>query len=243
MYKFDTHIHTKYSPCSNLEIKDILDLAEEHDLHTIFVRDHNTCDGTLRAAELSRRYNVNVVRSLEAKTQFGEISIDYLTVKNCYELMKIKKKDAFDFIKLSEKRNELKENNKELIVGLMHPYSGGIRGGFDFEALYKTGYLYSYTGIINFFDYTEINGACMKVEENKKAIELAKKFDLSVVYGSDSHFKSQIGKLYSMTKTEDIRQAIVDKKVINPDVSDINYKSSIIYRIKSSIIKAIPLLK
>ncbi len=48
-FKIDLHVHTSYSPCSNLSLRTIETVARKRGLDGIAITDHNTIAGSVRA--------------------------------------------------------------------------------------------------------------------------------------------------------------------------------------------------
>ena len=47
--RFDTHIHTNFSPCSNMRPEDVVRRAFEMRLSEIVIKDHDQIEGAIRA--------------------------------------------------------------------------------------------------------------------------------------------------------------------------------------------------
>ena len=54
MKKYDLHIHTEYSRCSNLKPEILLKLAKKLKFDGIAVTDHNTIKGSLAVKRLNK---------------------------------------------------------------------------------------------------------------------------------------------------------------------------------------------
>src|SRR3990167_1868027 len=61
MLKYDLHMHTCYSKCSNLRPEILLKTAKERGLNGIAVTDHNTIEGALRIKNLNKDKNFEVI--------------------------------------------------------------------------------------------------------------------------------------------------------------------------------------
>jgi len=70
----DYHVHTKYSACSNSEIKDVIRVAVNRGLSGIAITDHNTMRGVLQA----KSDKIKIIRGMEIKCQYGEMLCLYL---------------------------------------------------------------------------------------------------------------------------------------------------------------------
>ena len=78
MKKYDLHIHTKYSPCSNLDPNLILKIAKKLKLDGIAITDHNNMKGAIKTYKLNRNKDFEVIKATELKTNKSEIIALYL---------------------------------------------------------------------------------------------------------------------------------------------------------------------
>ena len=76
--KYDLHIHSKYSACSNSSLKDIIKKAKKTSLDGIAITDHNIIKGALEAKKLNKNKDFEVIVSSEIKTDNGEILAYYI---------------------------------------------------------------------------------------------------------------------------------------------------------------------
>lgn len=72
MLRLDLHTHSKYSPDSSLEVKEIVKTATKRGIHGVCVADHNTLRGSSLAETLEVR-GVIVVRGVELSSKEGHI--------------------------------------------------------------------------------------------------------------------------------------------------------------------------
>ena len=70
-FKIDLHVHTSYSPCSNLSVRTIEKVALKRGLDCLAITDHNTIEGALEFK--SRVSHLLVIVAEEIKTREGEI--------------------------------------------------------------------------------------------------------------------------------------------------------------------------
>ena len=208
MKKYDLHIHTKYSKCSNLEPKDILKIAKSKGLNGIAITDHDTIQGALETYKLNKDKNFEVIIGEEISTDLGHVQAFY--VKEKINPGKFK-----DVIKEIKKQNAL--------VVIPHPNDFGIiRDSKINLKKYK-----------DFFDAVEgINGRVFFNAFNRKTQKQIKTLNLSVTAGSDAHFKEEIGKCSTLFE-KDLRSALKEKKTKIQG----NNKQSIIPKIKSTILR------
>ena len=102
--KFDTHIHTNRSPCSNMRPEKLVEKADKC-LDTIVVCDHNEIDGAFRAREICAQESRKLIVELgiEFSTEFGEFGAKFLNESECEQFMAARnEKKKFDFKRLFE---------------------------------------------------------------------------------------------------------------------------------------------
>ena len=169
--KYDLHIHTYKSPCSNLKPITILKTAKKKGLDGIAIVDHNTIQGGLEVKKLNKDKNFEVIVGSEISTKHGEIIGLYLKKE-------IKSRNILEVIK------EIKKQGGLIIIP--HPFTLGI---------FRKGAKSHLSKIKNKIDAIEaINCRCFFKSENKKAFSFAKKNNLAKTAGSDAHFAPEIGK-------------------------------------------------
>ena len=108
-YKYDLHIHSKYSFDSWSSPNKILKEAKKKNLDFIAITDHDTIKGGVEANGISKNYNIEVIIGCEVKTDIGDIIGLFLTkeIKSNHWLKVIK---------------EIKAQNG--LVLFPHPYTG-----------------------------------------------------------------------------------------------------------------------
>lgn len=187
MKKYDLHIHSNKSSCSNLTPGKILKTAKKRKLNGIAVVDHNTIAGALKVKKANKDRNFEVIVGAEIKTKHGEIIGLYLKKE-------IKSRNIFKVIE------EIKKQKGLVIVP--HPFTYGILRKGAKSHLLK---------IKDKIDAIESrNCRCMFKSENIKASKFAKKYKLAVTAGSDAHFASEIGGCYTVFNG-DLRTALKKK--------------------------------
>jgi len=103
MKKYDLHIHTKYSPCSNLDPRLILKTYKKLGYNGIAITDHNSIKGAIKTYKLNKDKDFEVIKAAELKTNKGEIIALYINeeikTKDLFEVLdKIKQQDAIAII-------------------------------------------------------------------------------------------------------------------------------------------------
>jgi predicted metal-dependent phosphoesterase TrpH len=73
MLRMDLHLHSRYSPDSSCEVRDILRVAVSRDLNGICISDHHSLRGSLKAHGMAREEGLIVVRGMEVSSREGHI--------------------------------------------------------------------------------------------------------------------------------------------------------------------------
>jgi len=186
--KYDLHIHTKYSPCSNLKPHILLKTAIKKGLNGIAVTDHNTIKGALAVKKLNKNKDFEVIVGEEIKTNKGEILAYYLN--------KEIKPGNFE-----EVLENIKQQNALAVIA--HPFTVGIcrrKTKIAFKKIKNKIDAIETFNARNIFNYS-----------NKKAQSLAKKLNLAQTAGSDAHFAFEIGKAFTIFDSS-LRIALKNKK-------------------------------
>ena len=173
MMKFDLHIHSKYSKDSFMEPKRIIGIAKKRGLSGIAITDHNTISGSLEAERVNKDNDFIIVRGSEIKTEYGDIIGLFIRDE-------IKVRNFLDVYQEIKKQGGL--------VILPHPYSKNTH--FPEEL------------ISQYIDIIEVLNSRQKEERNKKAFELAKRYNKPISAGSDAHSYFEIGKSYIILEEE-----------------------------------------
>lgn len=174
MLKYDLHIHTYYSRCSNLKPAVILKTAKKKGLDGVAITDHNTIKGALEVKKANKDPVFEVIIGEEIKTDKGEVLAYYL------------KKE----IKPGKFAHVIKEiKAQKALAVIAHPYTFG---------LLRKPLRIDLNKIKDSIDAIEsINGRCFFKFENLKAQIKAKELNLAQTAGSDAHFAFEIGKCYT----------------------------------------------
>jgi predicted metal-dependent phosphoesterase TrpH len=162
------HVHSQYSSDSNLSLEKIAETCRTENIETAILADHNN---------LATSQTINGVRIIageEIKTNQGEIIA--LFIKN-----KIK-----SVLSLLETIQLIKEQGGLVIVP--HPLDPLRRSSIRKEALLK---IVDQVDIIEIFNARNILGFI-----NKKAAELACRYNKIKIVGSDAHLASEITNTY-----------------------------------------------
>lgn len=186
--KFDLHAHTKYSPrCGYMEPKTIVKLARKRELDGIAITDHDTIKGSMKAREYADK-SLEVIIGSEVMTSRGEVIGLFLSD----EIL------STDFISVVE---EIHDQNGIAIVP--HP----------FDTLRKSA-LWPTEDDVKYLDGVEgFNARNVYQKSNMDAIEFGKKHKLAITAGSDAHFSNEVGNAGVITDDEDLREAILSRKI------------------------------
>lgn len=164
MIKIVFHVHSQYSPDSNLSQEKIAEICRAKNIKTVILADHNN----LAPARIIN--SVRIIPGEEIQTKQGEIIGLFLK----YKIPK----------GLSLKQSIKKIKKQEGLVVAPHPFEGLRLKALKKEILIKN---------INEIDIIEVfNSRNLFNSDNKKACALAKKYKKIQIAGSDAHLASEI---------------------------------------------------
>lgn len=187
--RYDLHMHTHYSRCSNLRPDTLLKLAQKRKLDGIAITDHHEIKGALEVKKLNKSKNFEVVVGEEISTNYGDVLVYYLSEK-------IYKIDFYEVV------DEVKRQNA--LITIAHPYRTTIIHNHKFQIPIEK--------IKNKIDAIEcFNARMMYPSDNRKAEETADKLGIAKTAGSDAHFFFEIGTAYTIFDN-DLRTALKRKK-------------------------------
>ncbi len=189
-YRFDLHIHTIYSD-GMIKPADVIKYAKVMGMDGVAITDHDTFDGSKKAAKAAKKEGVILVPGVEITTRFGDILA--LGIKEAiYGL------DA-DLSGIKKIIHKIHEKGGAAIIA--HPFVGSWPNGSLADHIKKLD-----------FDAIEIFNSMTSdifgIETNVKAMELAKKMKMPGTGGSDAHSLEMIGTAFTISKTKDIVSAI-----------------------------------
>ena len=189
MSKYDLHMHTHYSKCSNLKPETILKLAKKLGLNGIAITDHNEIKGALEVKKLNKDKNFEVIVGEEISTNCGDVLVYYLDKK-------IEEIDFFAAVRQAR--------NQDALVILPHPFRTTLVSNHKFQLPLEQ--------VKKKIDAIECFNARTLPGDNKKANAAAERLGIAKTAGSDSHFFFEIGTAFSIFDG-DLRSAIKKKKV------------------------------
>ena len=183
--KIDLHVHTSYSPCSNLSLRTIEKVALKRGLDGIAITDHNTIEGALELK--SRVSHLLVIVAEEIKTREGEI-IGYFLTDTIPPALSVR-----------ETIQEIKRQGG--LVSIPHPFDTLRTSRLGRAALEE---------IISEVDMIEIfNSRDLLQQIDSEFIEEFKKKGVVPVVGSDAHQRWEIGKSYMIMEEFNSPQAFL----------------------------------
>jgi predicted metal-dependent phosphoesterase TrpH len=187
--KYDLHIHTHYSKCSNLKPKTILRLAKKRKLDGIAITDHHEIKGALEVKKLNKDKNFEVIIGGEIATNYGDVLVYYLK----------KKIDEIDFSKVVEEARK-----QDALIILPHPFRRTMVNDHKFKL--------PLSKVKNRIDAVEcLNARMLFKSDNMKADKIATKLNIAKTAGSDAHFSFEIGTAYTVFDGN-LRTALKKKK-------------------------------
>lgn len=185
-FKYDLHVHTKEgSHDATLSIYDVLRILEEKEYDGVLITDHNSYKGYKRYLDDMRgMFSISVIKGIEYDT----IDAGHMLVimpsnvnLNILEYRGLSLNQLLDIV-----------HSYGGIVGAAHPYYDanlGIAKSFKYK---------DHLDILKSLDFIETFNASEPDKHNKDSASLAKKYNLPVTGGSDSHNYRNIGKGYTL---------------------------------------------
>ncbi len=187
MLKYDLHMHTCYSKCSNLRPEVLLKAAKERGLNGIAITDHNTIEGALKIKGLNKDRNFEVIVGEEITTEYGDVLAYYLQKP-------IKATDFFGVVEEAKKQNGL--------IVIPHPFRSSINPYHKFKMPFEE--------IKGKIDAIECFNARTLPGDNSKADKTADSLNIAKTGGSDAHFKFEVATAYTILNGN-LRKALKDK--------------------------------
>jgi predicted metal-dependent phosphoesterase TrpH len=179
--KADLHVHTVYSPDSLITLEELVFYARKRGLNAVAITDHNRVDGALKMA---RETDFLIIPGTEVNSKDGHV------------------------IALNVRETVPKGLSAEETVERIHG-TGGIAIACHPFALFK-GSLGKHAG--GSFDAVEtINASASPFKRSvRKAEEVAARFKLPRVAGTDAHYAPAIGYAYTVVDAEPSVDSIVN---------------------------------
>ena len=164
--RFDMHVHTELSPCSNLAVRDLLAQARNRGLDGVCITDHNTMEVRRVIREGIQADGLVVIIGMEYDTPEGDFLV---------------------FGPLEDLRPGL---GAQALLKTVNHRGGAVVAAHPFRAGRLTaGHLLS-SGLVGIIE--AINGR-NKAAENARAFALARQQALTLCGGSDAHDLEELG--------------------------------------------------
>lgn len=186
MFKTEFHVHTIFSKDSLLSYWFLLIMLKIKKINTIVITDHNEICGAIKYKQKMKKYGIEVIVGEEIFTNKGEIIGIGLNKKIESGLT------PKETIRLIKEQNGL--------VCVPHPYDEKrFKTVLDIKEIYKNK---------KNIDFIEVhNGRNLKFEFSIKQEEIAEKYKIKKIIGSDSHTFFEVGRNY----------IISNKKIVDID--------------------------
>lgn len=178
--KAEFHIHTTYSKDSILNKYFLFLICKLKKISCIAITDHNEVAGALKYKDFFEKHSIKVIVGEEIFTEDGEIIGLYLTEK------------ILPNLSVEETIQEIRKQNG--LVYIPHPYD---------EKRYKTVLkLEKLEKIVEQVDFIEChNGRNVKESYSERQNELAEKYNLRKIIGSDAHTFYEVGRNYCLVNS------------------------------------------
>ncbi len=168
--KCDFHCHTFYSYDSSALPKEMVEVALKKGIDCLAITDHGQIKGAIEAIEFAKGKPILIIPGIEIKTKEGDVL--GLGIKEKVE----------DGLSAKETILKIKKLGGLAIIphpfALFYPFKGNLKE------------------ILKIIDGIEVLNASVFGSGNKKAFELAKKFNLPFTVGSDAHFPNFVGRVW-----------------------------------------------
>lgn len=194
--KIDMHCHSYYSRDGISSPESLVFQAKKKGLDGIALTDHNTTKGWQRAQKMANELGIFLIQGEEIKIKENNKTIGEILAYFITKEINPQGKTIEEIIK------EIKEQNGIAIIA--HPYHW--KKPFKKLEAYK-----------NLADGVEVfNSRSQSRKGNKMSLDFAKKNNLSMIAGSDSHTTFEIGRAYievNATNIEEVKDLIKNNKV------------------------------
>lgn len=207
--KFDMHCHTKEgSMDAKIGIKEYIEILNSKGFDGMLVTDHDSYKG----------YNY-------WKNHQDIMPKDFIVLKG----IEYDTRDAGHFIVIMPDEVDLRllsvRGMRAVILSKLVHYFGGVLGpahpyGMGSSSAMFFGKMKKNPDLIERFDFLEGFNSCELINSNIRARELAKKYNLPCIGGSDSHKAMYVGTAYTdfdypITCNDDMIRAIKENKIVS----------------------------
>ncbi|MHA1311000.1 MAG: PHP domain-containing protein [Candidatus Helarchaeota archaeon] len=191
----DPHIHTKFSPCSQIGLKDLFNTSINIGLNAIIITDHNILSFQI-LEKLPNEYKEDLLVLIGEEITSVDGDILAYGIKNVVP----------------------QGLTAEKTIELIHAQNGIAIAAHPYRLFHKG---YSPFGLgdkifeLNLDAIEGINGG-NSIESNRKAVKAAKTLNLPAIGGSDAHFSNDIGKVImkipEIKKIEEFIKCVKEKR-------------------------------
>jgi predicted metal-dependent phosphoesterase TrpH len=210
----DLHVHTTYSKDSLITPKDLVFYAKKRGLNAVAVTDHDQLEG---ARKIAKETDFLIISGVEVSSRDGHI-----VALNVQELIPKG---------LSAAETVERIHGAGGVAIACHPY------------VYFKGCLKEKVSAT--FDAIEvINARAFPFKRSvEKAEELAKKFGLSRVAGTDAHYGPQIGYGYTVIEAADSSLEAIAKAIVNGDCQPFGQPVPAVINVQQQILRIKRMIK
>ena len=190
--KIDMHCHVREGSIdSKVPIEEFIKKLQSKGIGGMLVTDHDTYNGY--------RHWKNTIKGRKYKDFVVLKGIEYDTLDAGHIIVIMPEN-------LKLRLMELRGMPVQLLIPIVHNY-GGILGpahpfGEKFMSFMNSKAYKRNPDILSEFDFIEVFNACESKMANDKALEMAKKYNLTGTAGSDSHKTESIGYAYTVIPDE-----------------------------------------
>lgn len=164
--KIDFHTHTSASKDSSMTPRELVSAARRRGLDRIVVTDHNSIAGAIAAHRIDPEL---VIVGEEVRTTRGEILAVFVTEELPRDL--------------SPKETISRLRDQGAFISIPHPFDR-----------WRAWRLADLEEIASLVDAVEVfNARCLRSSDNEKALEFARRHQLSGTAGSDAHAPFELG--------------------------------------------------
>lgn len=219
-FKYDCHIHTKEGSLDGtLSIYDVARILDEKEYDGMIVTDHNSYKGYKFYIEKMPNHfrGFSVIKGIEYDTSdAGHVLIVMPSNVNLKIL-------TYRGLSLNQLLDIVHDYGG--VLGIAHPYH---------EKFLAFGKTYKNLDVLKYVDFIEGFNATEKENDNKKSQDLAKKYNLPMTSGSDSHGLKSLGSAYTLferkiNNEDEFIAYIKDKK--ETEVGGEYYKHTLRYKL------------
>jgi len=214
--KCDLHVHTSYSFDSSSLPREMVDAALKKGIDCLAIADHDEIKGANEAIEYAKGKPILIIPGIEVKTKGGDILG-----------LNVKEKIPGG-LSAKETIKKIKEAGGMAIIP--HPFGLFCSFKGDLENL------------IDDIDGLEVLNASLFGPGNKIALDFAKRHNLPLTAGSDSHFPNFVGKCYlEIPRAPDLSIERILNQIRNKNVKicgkEANFFEKIIDHLKRNFCK------